>query len=273
MRKEIVITARTNPTVIRYQKLQDKKYRQSEALFLCEGAKLFSEAVAASAQIEALLLCEGRAHPLIESTMRLLAENPAYAETPVYRLLPSVFEKISSEKSPEGVICVLKYLDKFRYIAKIENNVPQDEKIMLLDGVRDPGNVGAIVRSAVAFGFDRLVFSSDCADLYNSKTMRAAMGTLFGIRADIVTDLAASISALRACGRRVFAAELRDGALPPEAVGLCGRDCVVIGNEGHGISPAHAALCTGSVYIPIAEGAESLNAAVAASLFAYLQKS
>lgn len=272
MREEIGITSRKNPTVIRYEKLADKKYRQSEGLFLCEGAKLFSEAVAAGAQMEALLLCDGCAHPLIEKTVYLAKQSPVYADTQIYRLEPSVFEKISSEKSPEGVICVLKYLDKFRFINKIESNIPNSEKVMLLDAVRDPGNVGTIVRSAVAFGFDRLIFSSDCADIYNARTMRAAMGTLFKIRVDIVADFAASIDALVQCGRRVFAAELREGAVSADTAALGKNDCVVIGNEGHGISPAHAKLCTGSIYIPIAEDAESLNAAVAGSLFAFMQK-
>ena len=272
MHEEIIISSRKNPTVVRYEKLADKKYRQSEKLFLCEGAKLFSEAVSVGAPMEAVLLCDGVSHTLIEETLAILKNGRAYADTKVYRMPNTVFEKVSSEKSPEGVICVLKYLDKFRFINKIDNNIPQDEKVMLLDAVRDPGNVGAIVRSAVAFGFDRLILSSDCADVYSSKTMRAAMGTLFKIRADIVSDFGASIQILRQMRRRVFAAELREGARPADAVDLCSSDCIIIGNEGHGVSPAHSALCTGSVYIPIADGAESLNAAIAASLFAFIQK-
>lgn len=146
------------------------------------------------------------------------------------------------------------------------------EKLMLLSSVRDPGNLGTIVRSAAAFGFDRLILSDDCADLYHPRTLRGAMGALFRMRADVVTDFASAVPALRASGRRVYAAELRDGALSVDEAKPTAADCFVIGNEGHGIPPEISALCTGSVYIPIAPTSESLNAATAASILAYIQR-
>jgi len=137
--------------------------------------------------------------------------------------------------------------------------------------VRDPGNLGAVVRSAVAFGFTDVVLSSDCVEVCNPKTVRAAMGGIFSLAFHVVSDFASFVSSMRESGRRVFAAELRPGAKPIREIGLTPDDVVVIGNEGHGVPIEISALCDASVYIPISPAAESLNAAVAASLFLWEQ--
>ena len=146
---------------------------------------------------------------------------------------------------------------------------------MLLESVRDPLNVGAIIRSAAALGVEHLILSDDCADIYHPRTLRAAMGPLFSMPITRVKDLPGSITALRAEGRRVYAAALDDTALSlgsPEWTAEQGRNkdgaapCAVIGNEGHGLSEAVIAACDRSVYIPMEAGTESLNAGVAAAL-------
>jgi TrmH family RNA methyltransferase len=136
----------------------------------------------------------------------------------------------------------------------------------MLYSVRDPGNLGAVIRSAVAFGIKHIILSSDCADIYNSRTVRAAMGSLFKIRITTVSDFASLVSAATASGRRVFAAELTDNAVAVDKVGLAASDIFIIGNEGHGIDRSISALATGSVFIPICPETESLNASVAASV-------
>ena len=141
-----------------------------------------------------------------------------------------------------------------------------DEKALMLYSVRDPGNLGAIIRSAVAFGIEHIILSSDCADVYNSRTVRAAMGSLFKIRITTVADFASVIDAAKTNGRRIFAAELTDNAVAIDKVGLRAGDIFIIGNEGHGIDKSISALATGSVFIPICPETESLNASVAASV-------
>ena len=126
--------------------------------------------------------------------------------------------------------------------------------------------MGTILRSASAFGIDCVVLSSDCADIYNPKTIRGAMGALFRTKIVFAEDIVAAISCLRERGHCVYAA-----ALDPKAVRL-GRDtlsrgdCVMIGNEGHGLSAAAIQAAEKSLYIPMEEGSESLNAAIAASV-------
>ena len=145
--------------------------------------------------------------------------------------------------------------------------------MILLDAVRDPLNVGAIIRSAAALGVGHLILSADCADIYHPRAVRAAMGPLFSLPITRVDDLAGTVRALREGGRSVYAAALDDTALrlgssewamelrsSPRAL------CAVIGNEGHGISEDVLRACTRSVYIPMEADTESLNAGVAAAL-------
>jgi len=269
------ITSRNNPLVQRYAKLADKKHRESERLFLLEGAKLFAEAVDAGVEIEAVLLCEGKRSAIAENTLCKMQGNSLFADTQYLCLGESAFSKITTEKSPEGVICVAKHLDNLKFYNKIERNDAlqyNGEKIMLLYSLRDPGNVGTVARSAAAFGFDRLIVSEDTADPYSSRAMRASMGAFFKMKIDFVSEYASVIAALQAEGRRVFCAELRDGAVSLEDIEISGSDCFLIGNEGHGIPAELSAQCTGSVYIPIAPNSESLNAAIAASILAFVQK-
>ena len=187
----------------------------------------------------------------------------------------SLFEKISQENAPDGVITVAKYIDKFHnfiIIYKEEDfSVRKDAPILLLESVRDPLNVGAIIRSAAALGVGRLVMSADCADLYHPRTLRAAMGPLFSMPVTRVEDLAGTVKALRASGRRVYAAALDDTAIRLGSPAFDGERAdhpvaAVIGNEGHGLSVEVIAACDRSVYIPMEADTESLNAGVAAAL-------
>ena len=137
---------------------------------------------------------------------------------------------------------------------------------MLLESVRDPSNLGAIIRSAAALGLDRLILSADCADIYSAKTVRASMGTLFSQRIDRTDALPAYIACLRQSGRRVFAAALDESAQQLGSFDVLPGDCAVIGNEGHGLSQDTIKACGQTVYIPMTDRAESLNAAVASAL-------
>ena len=138
-----------------------------------------------------------------------------------------------------------------------------------MESVRDPLNVGAIIRASAAFGVDRVVLSDDCADVYNSKVIRASMGNLFGVRVDRVSDMQAAVAQLRSNGRRVFAAALESDAHRLGELEIKAGDCVIIGNEGHGLDKNTIEGCDGTVYIPMADGVESLNAATAAAVLSW----
>ncbi|MBQ7383191.1 MAG: RNA methyltransferase [Clostridia bacterium] len=263
--KNGIITSRQNPSVKRVCSLSEKKRRDEYGLFRLDGVKLFREALDCGLEIESVYIRESSADSLCQ---RLSESFGGLSEDKIICVSDAVFDKLNEEKSPEGIITVAKHIDKFRKNIKIDNvNLPkQDESVLLLESVRDPGNLGTVIRSAAALGIDRVVISSDCADIYNPKTIRAAMGGLFRLKIDSVEAerFCEYISMLKASGRRVFAAALDECAAVLGELELGAGDCFVIGNEGHGLSERTVAACDRSVIIPMTEGCESLNAASAA---------
>ncbi len=255
-----LITSRQNPLVIATAKLQEKKYRTQSGLFFSEGEKLFREAMASPAQIDYVMMTQ-------DAYDRLLTAGAPPCDFPVYVVSEGVFEKISTEKAPQGVLCVIKHLDFLhkKDIIYREGNLSKERKFLLC-GIRDPGNLGTLIRTANAFGIDELILSEDCADLYHPKTVRAAMGALFRQRITVCTDLCGSISELRSRGYTLLAAALTETARPLQAYPITQKTCFAVGNEGHGLPKEVIDACDGSVIIPMAPDSESLNAAVAAAI-------
>ena len=268
-----IISSRTNPTVKWAASLADKKGRAESSAFIAEGEKLSFEALKRGLPVTHIFVREDRAETLLPVIQSYDVDN-LHADCQVICLSEGAFSKISTEKAPQGIISVIKYLDFFRnmdIIYKEDFFIPMGERALSLYSLRDPGNLGAVIRSAVAFGVQHIILSADSADIYNPKTVRAAMGTMFGVKVSVVSDFASFVSAARENGKRVFTAELREGAKSVKEIGLTTEDIFVIGNEGHGIPSEISSICTGSVYIPISEGAESLNASVAAAVFMWEQ--
>ena len=268
-----IITSRQNPFVKWCASLSTKKGRDMAKSFIAEGEKLSFEAIEAGLPVTHVVISESKSKQILPSVRRALSDKQFYSSE-IIILSDSAFEKISTEKAPQGIITVIKYLDFFTeidIIYKEEFSLDPKERVIILSSLRDPGNLGAVIRSAVAFGVDRIILSSDSADLYNPKTVRSAMGSIFRVKATVVSDMASLVGAMQNCGRRVFAAELREGARSLGEVSLRETDAVIIGNEGHGISGELSALCDGSVYIPISKKTESLNASVAAAIFMWEQ--
>ena len=270
-----IITSRQNRRIVELVKLDDRRAREKTRTFRFDGVKLLCEAIRRGVELDSVFLRAGTADKVAERMQELYGYALSEVGCPIFGVEDSLFEKISQENAPDGVITVAKYIDKSHNFIIIykedETNSQKDAPILLLESVRDPLNVGAIIRSAAALGVGRLVMSADCADLYHPRTLRAAMGPLFSMPVTRVEDLAGTVKALRASGRRIYAAALDDTAI---RLGSPAFDSereghpvgAVIGNEGHGLSPAVIAACDLSVYIPMEADTESLNAGVAAAL-------
>ena len=265
-----VITSRQNRFVAQLCALEDKKARENTRLFRFDGVKLLCEAVKHGVEIVYAAVCEKQADEVWEKLWAVGKMRPSDIGCKFVYVSESVFKKISDEKAPEGIICAAKHIDKFHKRVKIYNKddyaPDKNEKILLLDSVRDPLNVGAVIRSAAAFGADRVIMGGGCADIYNPKTIRASMGTLFGMKIDIVGSVKDAVLFLRNSGRKVYAAALGRDAVELGHERLEKNACVIIGNEGHGLCDEVISACTGCVYIPMSEGVESLNASVAAAV-------
>ncbi len=266
-----IISSRQNPTIVKICKLSDKKHRDAEGLFRFDGIKLCAEAIQSGVELEFILFRRDSSDQVCHRIHELCGKYPEDTGARIIMLENSLFDTVSEEKSPEGVISVGKYIDKFHKIATINNDVPEifsvSNRVMLLEDIRDPGNLGTIMRSAAALGIDTLVLCGDCADIYNPKAVRGSMGALFRVNTLRIRDGAGAVKALRQSGRRVYAAALSRDAMSLDKISLSTGDCIVIGNEGHGLSEAVLSACDGCVIIPMSAGSESLNAATAAAIF------
>ena len=275
-----IITSRQNRRIVELVKLDDRRAREKNRLFRCDGVKLLCEAIRRGVELESVFVSVECAQRVAERMNTLYGCTPAQIQCPVFGVEDGLFAKISQENAPEGVITVAKYIDKFHNLIIIYNKdetpIPKDVPVLLLESVRDPLNVGAVIRTAAALGVGHILVSADSADIYHPRTLRAAMGPLFSMPITRVRDLAGSIAALRSEGRRIYAAALDDTAIrlgssefeadKAQATAAVGA---VIGNEGHGLTREVMDACDRTVYIPMKADTESLNAGVAAALIAW----
>ena len=256
------VSSRQNPLVKFVCGLADKKRRAQSGLFRFDGVKLFLEAVQCGAPVEYVLLSESAQ----EKYAPEVEKSGISARACV--LSDDAFSKLTDESAPEGIITVcaeLKNIAKTDDFCSLADSV-KGKTVLMLESVRDVGNMGTIIRSAKAFGIDCLVISADCADLYNPKTVRGAMGALFTQNIAIVDTIPEVVSAIRENGSRVFAAALERDARRLGSFTLERGDAILIGNEGHGLSSEAISACNECLYIPMEEGSESLNAGIAASV-------
>jgi TrmH family RNA methyltransferase len=245
----------------RLRSLQDKKHRDALGLFVVEGEKVVGELLAARFPFVEVYATEtverdlrARSEP-VRPAGRSLGEGWRSGSTHVITVTDAEMARISHYPTPSPVLAVGKINRTPLAVGALDRGLT-----LALDGIQDPGNVGTLVRIADWFGFDRLVLSPDCADLFSQKAINASMGSFARVTAH-TADLAAALGGTSAA---VLGCELQGEdvhSLPPL------RDAiVVIGSEGRGLSPAVAARVTRRVTIPKFGGAESLNAAVAAAI-------
>ena len=255
-----IITSRNNPKITEAIKLRHKKHRDSEGLFYFEGKKLLLEAIDSGAGIVRLFYTEKNSS--FVSSLPDSFEKNAVSD--------SVYEKLTEENSPSGLFCIVRRLDRIRFLRKIN----KDERIhnpFIAISVRDPGNLGTIIRNAYALGVGELILSSDCADPFNSKTVRGAMGALFKMKITVTEQVNELPCVLEGMGYKVYAATLHTRSVFLEHVPDNEQICYAVGNEGHGLPEDFISLCHGCVTIPMTKGAESLNVSHAASILMWEQ--
>ncbi len=237
------ITSRKNRLIVHLRTLAaDREYRRAAGEYLCEGEKQLREALACGAGIGEVL----------------------YAREPDARLPESV-RMYEAPKELLDYVSPLKNAPGPLFTVRIEK--PSDAPIrsaILLENVQDPGNVGTVIRTANAFGVEAVILTCDCADPYNFKTVRAAMGAVFRQRI-LETGREEAAALLRENDLKLFGAALSDKARDVRQADLRGA-AVAVGSEGRGLSEELLRLCDGEIIIPMLPHSESLNAAVAASL-------
>ena len=250
------ITSKANDRVKFAVKIRENSsLRKQEKLFFTEGARLCFDAASSGVEIAELYVTE-KALNKYSDYVRLVEEKAERS----FVVSEEVAEKLSDTKNNQGVFCLCKMLDKNTNIGKIKYN----GKYIALENVTNPSNFGAVVRTAEAVGLDGVIVSGGC-DIYNPKSQRAAMGSLFRLDVVQVDDLPPFLSELQEKGMKVYAGVPDSSALKITEADMSGGVVSIIGNEGNGITEETCKVST-PVTIPMQGRAESLNAAAAASI-------
>lgn len=241
-----MITSIQNNYIKQVRKLTIRKERYKAKAFLIEGFHLLEEALKSEWEIKRLIIRED-------------TDIPKWgAHLPILYVTDHVFKHLSQTETPQGILGVVKMQDV---------KVTKNDKILLLDAIQDPGNLGTIIRTADAAGFNHLVLGKGTVDLYNDKVIRATQGSVFHVKIE-QEDLLNKIEQLKRDNVTVYASALQNAMLyknviPNERIAL------ILGNEGSGIRDDILQIADKRVRIPIYGKAESLNVGVAAGILMY----
>lgn len=233
-----MITSVTNKTIKELIKLKQKKYR--DEYYLVEGDHLVEEAL--KSDVVELLI----------STKEISSGHE------VMLVSEEVMAKLAFTKAPQSIMAKCRRVDKQEII--------DGNRYLLLDSLQDPGNIGTLIRTALAFGIDQVILSHECVELYNDKLLRSMQGAHFHISC-IYKSLDETIDILKEKGVFVVGSSL-DNGVDINQVSRHDKMALIVGNEGNGMSKDILAKTDKNVYIPIS-GIESLNVAIAGSIMMY----
>jgi TrmH family RNA methyltransferase len=240
----MLITSLENDRIKSYIKLKDRKYRKKTKTFIVEGMHLVLEAYKKGI-IKELILEKDVVLPL---------------DLPIVYVTNEIINKISDMESPSNVMALCNMMDDDNIVG---------ERILMLDEVQDPGNLGTIIRSAVAFNVDTIVLSPNTVDLYNSKVIRSTQGMIFGINI-VRCELENVITSLKQKEIPVYGTNVEYGE---DVTVLKEKDKtkygLVMGNEGQGVRREILDMCDKYLFIDMNDKVESLNVAVATSILLY----
>ena len=242
-----------------------RKERKSVGKFLVEGPQAVREALEQPEIVEAVFFRWGSVHDHLELLAVARAAGVAY-----YAVSEQNLATLSDTVTPQGVVAVCRTLD----VPLAEAVTPEVALVVICAQIRDPGNAGTVIRCADAFGADAVILSSDSVEVYNPKTVRASVGSIFHLPLVVGVDLAEAIDACRAAGLQVFATDGEAGTeLTDLTDALAAPTAWVMGNESWGLPVEHLELADTTVAVPIYGRAESLNLATAAAVCLYASAS
>ena len=254
------ISGFSNPTVKALRALRDKKHRKRDGRFLAEGLRLLTDARESGLVPEMLVMATGRdPHPLLEA----LEADVAASGGEIIETTPDILAKITGKDNPQAV---------FGVFAELGTSLQAVDRAaapiwLVAQALRDPGNLGTMLRTGDAVGAGGLILIDECADPFSAEAVRASMGAVF-TQTIAQTGWDDFLAWLRAGDGQLVAASLRE-AVPYRGAPYAAPCFVLVGNESRGLPEAYEAACDLRVTIPMLGRADSLNAAVAAAVLAY----
>ena len=243
-----IIRSLQNEQIKNYAKLKEKKYRDESGLFIVEGDHLVRMALEANCLITLLV-----AEEALENYLDIIDEERTIIVT------ESIINKLSFTKTPQNVIG----------IAKQNTYDKRDVKrVLVLDTLQDPGNVGTLIRSALAFDYDKVYVSESTVDIYNEKVVRASQGAIFKINV-VKRELNEIYRILKNNEFHILVTSLTDNSIYLEEVEKKEKFAIVLGNEGNGVSEVSLKNASSVVKIKMSDKIDSLNVGVAGSIVMY----
>lgn len=239
-----------NPRVKQWKKLHTKKEREKSGLFLVEGMHLVQEALKYKAIVRELIVSEGEEFSTIDAE-----------DIIIYEVTKEIMNLLTDTETPQGIIAVCEMAEP------IELNFSSPLKLLLIDNVQDPGNLGTMIRTADAAGIDAVILGDGCVDLYNGKVIRSTQGSLFHIPI-LKGNLQTWITKLKEKQVKVLGTAL-EGARHYKEIDSPQSFALLVGNEGNGVNPALLKNTDENIYIPIYGKAESLNVSIATAILLY----
>ncbi|MBD7913669.1 RNA methyltransferase [Clostridium sp. Sa3CUN1] len=238
------------------KKLKDRKSRDKEGMFILEGFRLIEEAIKANMEIEYIII----SRDYEEKFKKFFSENVAF-ENKINVFSNNLFSQVSSTENSQGIIAVTKKKN-YKY------NLEEGNFFLVCDKVQDPGNLGTIIRTAHAAGVHGIILTKGTVDIYNDKTIRSTMGSIFYIPIFYDDSNFTIIKNLKEEGFSLVATSLKESKNFFDE-NLHGKIILAVGNEGNGISNELFELADKKVKIPMPGGAESLNVSIATSIILF----
>lgn len=237
------ITSINNEYIKYLFSLKDKKNRNKEEKYLIEGFHLVEEAYKAGVLVQIILTKE--------------IEN--YQEIDKILVNDKIIEKLASTKNPQKIIGICSFK---------KNDYQLGKKILLLDNINDPGNMGTLIRTSLGFDIDTIIISEDCVDIYNEKTIRATQGSFFNSNIYVSDDLEATINELKQRNIKIIGTSLQS-SINLKDIKNIDNYAILLGNEANGVKEKLLNLTDINVKIEMNKKLESLNVAVAGSIIMY----
>ena len=251
-----VITSSQNRKVRWVLSLKKKEQRKEEGLFLIEGPKMLEEAQKSNVEIE-MVLFDPAGHGGL--ALRAMAEQCEQGGAQALEVNAAIMRAVCDTVTPQGILAVCRE----KNMLSLAQNEAQT--VLILDRIRDPGNVGTIIRCAEGLGIDQII-AIDCADIYAGKVVRSTMGSIFRQNVRVCGGENTVIEELRQNRYKMYAAVLRENSVPIDALDFSGRVAVIIGNEANGVDEALLPECDALFHIPMRPSVESFNAATSAAI-------
>ncbi len=248
------ISSLSNPTIKYYNSLERSKIRARDGVFLLEGDVLVREAISAGIGMVSVLVDENR-----QESVRDLVDILESSGVPVYCAAPAALSRASSLDAPQSILAIGR-------TPKTKTSIDPGGRYIVCECLQNPGNAGAILRSAAAFGMGGVFFIGSC-DVYSLKVLRGSMGAVFKVPVYVYDTIEEVTRVFEQHNIRSYAAVVGDTAQPVNTTKFTDGCAMWIGNEGNGLSKSAVDFCQNKVYIPMQQHTESLNASVAASIF------